>query len=50
MSHSFRGSWKYLSPELSIAFSNYADIVEYNPYTSDLYSLGVLFSDLISLE
>ncbi|KAL4479226.1 hypothetical protein ABPG72_011438 [Tetrahymena utriculariae] len=48
--HSFRGTWKYLSPELSTALKNVEDICAYDPYLSDLYSLGVLFTDLVSLD
>ncbi|EAS02435.3 tetratricopeptide repeat protein (macronuclear) [Tetrahymena thermophila SB210] len=50
MLHSFRGTWKYLSPELSTALKNVEDVCAYDPYLSDLYSLGVLFTDLVSLN
>ncbi|KAL4432634.1 hypothetical protein ABPG74_004927 [Tetrahymena malaccensis] len=50
MLNSFRGTWKYLSPELSTAMKNVEDVCAYDPYLSDLYSLGVLFTDLVSLD
>jgi len=44
------GSPKYFSPELDQAFKNNDQKVEINPFKSDVFSLGLVFLELATLE
>ena len=44
-----RGTFNYLSPELHYAYNQKIDQSNYNPYLSDLFSLGVTFLQMYLL-
>lgn len=45
-----QGSPYYLSPELKLRFRLMSPMSEYNPYRADVYSLGLTFLQMITLE
>ena len=47
--HTVRGTFNYLSSELHYSYNQKIDQSNYNPYLSDLFSIGVTFLQMFLL-